>query len=205
MAVSFSFPCNSTQSAPQQRFPEINRILKIELWPVFGHKPIIKYWLEIHLGEGNGASLQYSCLENPMDRGAWWAAVHGVTKSRTRLNDFTFTFYFHALEKAMATHSSVLAWRIPGMGGAWWASVYGVTQSRTRLRWLSSRNSPNYWIYMKFPLCCLDLKGQITLDLGPVHLVWIMFICKSSQHYWYISNWISQNDCCFFNFQLKSF
>ena len=83
-------------------------------------------------------------------------------------------------------------------GGAWWASVYGVTQSRTQLRWLSSRNSPNYWIYMKFPLCCLDLKGQITLDLGPVHLVWIMFICKSSQHYWYISNWISQNDCCFF-------
>ena len=49
-----------------------------------------------------------------MDRGAWWAAVHGVTKSRTRLSDFTFTFLFHALEKEMATHSSVLAWRIPG-------------------------------------------------------------------------------------------
>ena len=68
------------------------------------------------LAEGNGAPLQYSCLENPMDRGAWWAAVHGVTKSRTRLSDFTFTFHFHALEKEMATHSSVLAWRIPGMG-----------------------------------------------------------------------------------------
>ena len=67
-------------------------------------------------GEGNGTPLQYSCLENPMDAGAWQAAVQGVAKSRTRLNDFTFTFHFHALEKEMATHSSVLAWRIPGMG-----------------------------------------------------------------------------------------
>ena len=65
-------------------------------------------------GEGNGNPLQYSCLENPMDGGAWWAAVHGVAKSQTRLSDFTFTFHFHALEKEMATHSSVLAWRIPG-------------------------------------------------------------------------------------------
>ena len=71
-----------------------------------------------HLGEGDGTPLQYSCLENPMDGGAWWAAVHGVTKSRTRLSDFTFTFtfHFHALEKEMVTHSSVLAWRIPGTG-----------------------------------------------------------------------------------------
>ena len=67
-------------------------------------------------GEGNGTPLQYSCLENPMDGGAWWATVHGVTKSWTRLSDFTFTFHFHALEKEMATHSSVLAWRIPGTG-----------------------------------------------------------------------------------------
>ena len=65
-------------------------------------------------GEGNGAPLQHSCLENPMDGGAWWAAAHGITKSQTRLRDFTFTFHFHALEKEMATHSSVLAWRIPG-------------------------------------------------------------------------------------------
>ena len=67
-------------------------------------------------GEGNGTPLQYSCLENPMDEGAWWAAAHGVAKSRTRLSSFTFTFHFHALEKEMAPHSSVLAWRIPGMG-----------------------------------------------------------------------------------------
>ena len=66
--------------------------------------------------QGNGTPLQYSCLDNPMDGGAWWAAVHGVAKSRTWLSDFTFTFHFNALEKEMATHSSVLAWRIPGMG-----------------------------------------------------------------------------------------
>ena len=75
-----------------------------------------KTYLLLSLGEGNGTPLQYSCLENPMDRGAWWAAVRGVAKSRTRLSDFTFTFHFQALEKEMATHSSVLAWRIPGMG-----------------------------------------------------------------------------------------
>ena len=66
------------------------------------------------VGEGNGNPLQYSCLETPMDGGAWLAAVHGVAKSWTRLSDFTFTLHFHALEKEMATHSSVLAWRIPG-------------------------------------------------------------------------------------------
>ena len=68
------------------------------------------------LGEGNGTPLQYFCLENPMDGGAWWAAVNGVTESQTRLSDFTFTYHFHALEKEMATDSSVLAWRIPGTG-----------------------------------------------------------------------------------------
>ena len=67
-------------------------------------------------GEGNGNPLRYLYLENPMDGGAWWAAVYGVAKSRTRLSDFTFTFHFHALEKAMAPHSSTLTWRIPGTG-----------------------------------------------------------------------------------------
>ena len=67
-------------------------------------------------GEGNGTPLQYSCLENPMDGGAWWAAVHGVAQSQIRLSGFTFTFHFHALEKEMATHSSVLSWRVPGTG-----------------------------------------------------------------------------------------
>ena len=77
---------------------------------------MLHYFLRIAVtkGEGNGTPLQYSCLGNPMDRGAWQAAVHGVAKSQTRLSDFTFTFHFHALEKEMGTHSSVLAWRIPG-------------------------------------------------------------------------------------------
>ena len=69
-----------------------------------------------YIGEGNGTPLQCSCLENPMDGRAWWAAVHRVAESQTRLSDFTCTFHFHALEKEMATHSGVLAWRIPGMG-----------------------------------------------------------------------------------------
>ena len=68
------------------------------------------------VGAGNGTPLQYSCLENPMGGGAWWAAVHGIAKSQTGLSNFTFTFHFHSLEKEMATHSSVLAWRIPGAG-----------------------------------------------------------------------------------------
>ena len=67
-------------------------------------------------GDGNGTPLQYSCLQNPMDGGAWWAAVHEVAEGRTRLSYFTFTFHFPALEKEMATHSSVLAWRIPETG-----------------------------------------------------------------------------------------
>ena len=74
-----------------------------------------------------------------MDGGAWWAVVHGVAKSRTRLSDFTFTFHFHSLEKEMATHSSVLAWRIPRR--AWWAAVSGVAQSQTQLMRLSSSSS----------------------------------------------------------------
>ena len=83
-------------------------------------------WLTVILiGEGNGTPLQYSCLENPMDGGAWWAAVHGVAKSWTLLSDFTFTFHFHALEKEMAAHSSVLAWRIPGTGEPGWLPSLG--------------------------------------------------------------------------------
>ena len=78
--------------------------------------------------EGNGTPLKYSCLENPMDRGAWWAAVHGVARSQTRLSDFIFTFHFHALEKEMATHSSDLAWRIPGMGSLVGCHLWGRTE-----------------------------------------------------------------------------
>ena len=86
-----------------------------------GNQISSKSWLDFksnlvgRWGEGNGTPLQYSCLENPMDGGAWWATVHGVAGSQTRLSDLTFTFHVHALEKDMATHSSVLAWRIPRM------------------------------------------------------------------------------------------
>ena len=80
-------------------------------------------------GEGNGTLLQYSCLENPTDGGAWWAAVYAVAQSTTRLSNFNFTFHFHVLEKEMATHSSVLAWRIPGTGEP--AGLWGGTESDT--------------------------------------------------------------------------
>ena len=82
----------------------------------YNQNPQIKVSVVNIFGEGNGTPLQYSCLANPMDRGAWWAAVHGVATSQTQLSNFTFTFHFHALEKEMAIHSSVLAWRIPGIG-----------------------------------------------------------------------------------------
>ena len=120
-------------------------------------------------GEGNGTPLQYSCLENPMDGGAWWAAVHGVAKSRTRLSDFTFPFHFHALEKEMATHSSVLAWRIPGRG-ALWTAVYGVTQSRTRLKPRSSSSSKTSTSFFLFIISQLVLM-QILATSAYIFLV----------------------------------
>ena len=83
----------------------------------------------IIIREGNGTPLQYSCLENPMDRGAWKDAVHGVAEGWTRLSDLAFTFHFHALEKEMATHSSVLAWRIPGTGSLVGCHLWGRTES----------------------------------------------------------------------------
>ena len=117
------------------------------------------------LGESNGTPLQCSCLENPMDRGAWWATVHGVAKSWTRLSDSTFTFHFHALEKEMATHSSVLAWRIPGTAGP-----DGVAQSRTRLKRLSSSSSS---VYMSVVL-------SISLSSFPLFVhKFILYICIS--------------------------
>ena len=85
------------------------------------------------MGEGNGNPLQYSCLENPMGRGAWYAALYGVAKNQTWLSDFTFTFHFHALEKDMATHSSVLAWRIPGIGEP--GGLLSVGSHRVRHDW----------------------------------------------------------------------
>ena len=101
----------------------------------------------VRVGEGNDTPLQYSCLENPMDGGAWWAAAHRVAKSWTRLSDFTFTFHFHALEKEMATHSSVPAWRIPGTGEPGGLPSLG-SHSRTRLKRLSSRLSSHVRVFV---------------------------------------------------------
>ena len=109
-----------------------------------------------------------------MDRGAWWAAVHGVAKSRTRLSDFTLTFHFHALEKEMATHSSVLAWKNPMDGGACWAAVYGVAQSRTRLKRLSSSSSSMvYHRILNIVLCAV----QWELLVYPLYIYIKFYIC----------------------------
>ena len=88
------------------------------------------------LGEGNGTPLQYSCLENPMDGGAWWAAVHKVAKSRTRLSDFNFTFHFSlsCIGEGNGNPLQCSCLENPRDGGAWWAAVYGVAQSWTRLK-----------------------------------------------------------------------
>ena len=93
--------------------------MAVFLFPVvYSRFSLVTYFIHSNVcfAEGNGNPLQYSCLENPMDRGAWWAAFHGVARSWTQLSDFTFTFHFLALEKEMAIHYSVLAWRIPGTG-----------------------------------------------------------------------------------------
>ena len=114
LRVSFSLRC----LLPTSFFP-----MSFNWWKLCCLSYILSHILDFDycilmkdFGEGNGTPLQYSCLENPMDGGAWWAAIHGVAKSWTQLSNFTFTFHFHALEKEMAIHSSVLAWRIPGTG-----------------------------------------------------------------------------------------
>ena len=120
---------------------------------------------------------KYSCLENPMGGGAWWAAVHGVTKSQTRLSNFTFTFHFHALEKEMATHSSVLAWRIPGTVEPGGLSSMGSHRFRHNwsdlavavchiiflifLNYLDSLSPNNFWVTIMgetFIRCCVSFK-----------------------------------------------
>ena len=111
-------------------------------------------WLGVikYTGEGNGTPLQYSCLENPTDGGAWWAAVHGIAKNRTRLSDFTFTFHFHALEKELATNSSVLAWRIPGTGEP--GGLPSMGSHRVGHDWSDSSSSSSVFsVNPKFPNC----------------------------------------------------
>ena len=104
----------------------------------------ISLWRESFLLPYNGTPLQYSCLENPMDGRAWWAAVHGVTKSQTRLNNFPFTFHFSlsCMGEGNGNPLQCSCLENPRDGGAWWAAVYGVAQSQTQLKWLSSSSIP---------------------------------------------------------------
>ena len=106
-------------------------------------------------GEGTGTPLHYSCLKNPTGGGAWWAAVHGVAKSQAQLSDFPFTFHFPALEKEMATHSSVLAWRIPGRGEPGGLPSRG-SQSRTQLKRLKQQQREGN----RAQRCCSRLLGR---------------------------------------------
>ena len=124
------------------------------------------------IGEGNGNPLQCSCLENPMDRGAWWAAVRGVPRSQTQLSDFTLFFHFHALEKEMATHSSVFAWRIPGTGEPGGLPSTGSHRVGQDWSWLSSSSSSNIHITMLF-------SHIIPPSPSPTVQMSVLYICVS--------------------------
>ena len=131
-----------------------------------------------HSGLGFKTSCQYSCLENPMERGAWWASVHGVSKSQTRLSDFTFTFHFHALQKEMATHSSVLAWRIPGTeepGGLPSLGSHRVGHDWSDLAAVAVTELTDAWVFsVQILLCFLsqfiewELASEEVLEMFPL-------------------------------------
>ena len=120
--IFFIFPVTSGNSVSQPFATVYQASLQLPKSFPFPHLPL--FFTSSFLEEGNDTPLQYSRLENPMDGGAWWAAVHGVANSRTRLSDFTFTFHFHALEKEMAPTPVFLPGEFQGRG-AWWAAVYG--------------------------------------------------------------------------------
>ena len=125
------------------------------------------------MGEGNGTPLQYSCLENPMDRGAWWAAVHGVSKSWTRLSDFTFMHWRRKWQPAPVF--------LPGESqgrGAWWAAIYGVAQGRTQLKWLSSSSLSSFGHHKFLWLCVWScfINKSICISVFRVHMWVILYL-----------------------------
>ena len=127
------FPCWYLGSTPHptSTVDPVHALHFYECHTILSENHLFLRLLSSPCGESNGTPLQYSCLENPMDGGAWWATVREVAKSRTWLSDFTFTFHFHALEKEMATRSSVLAWRIPGTGSLVGCRLWGRTELDT--------------------------------------------------------------------------
>ena len=127
--------------------------------------------------EGDGTPLQYSCLENPMDRGAWWAAVHGVAEGRTQLSDLLSLFTFMHWRREW--QPTPVFWPGESQGwGAWWAAVYGVAQSWTWLKRLSSSSSSNT---KSIGICHLEsMIVNILLYLPSVHL-----------SFWCISDWVA--------------
>ena len=140
----------------------------VAFYQFFNHK---HYMLTFYyrMREGNGTPLQYSCLENPMDGGAWWAAVHGVAKSRTRLRDFSFTFHFSlsCIGEGNGNPLKCSCLENPMDGGAWWAAVYGVAQSQTRLKQLSSSSSSRETlVHFHLPTFTLYLPIWTFLKLG---------------------------------------
>ena len=128
-------------------------------------------------GEGNGTPLQYSCLENPMDGGAWEAAVHGVTKSRTRLSDFTFTFPLSCIGEGNGNPLQCSCLENPRDGGAWWAAVYGAAQSWTRLKRLSSSSSSSMYVKVTqlWPTLCNPMDSIVHGILQARILEWVAF------------------------------
>ena len=135
-------------------------------WGLFPpcYLPRAKLWW----GEGNGDPLQYSCLENPMGGGAWWAAVHGVAKSQTRLSDFTFTFHFSlsCTGEGNGNPLQCSCLENPRDGGAWRAAVYGVARSRTRLKRLSSSSSSSIDSESLKILCIANISHGLKFDIS---------------------------------------
>ena len=128
-------------------------------------------------GEGNGTPLQYSCLINPMDGGACWAAVHGVARSWTRLSDSAVTFHFHSLEKEMTTHSSVLAWRIPGTGEPGGLSSMG--SHRVRHNWSDLAAAAGFPVHHQFPEFIQTHVHRVGDAIQPSHPVNVKRQCQS--------------------------
>ena len=144
-----------------------------------------------------------------MDGGTWWAAVHGVANSQIWLRDFTFTFHIHALEKEMATHSSVLAWRISGTVEPGGLPSMGSQQSRTRLKWLIISHLNVLRIFLDYSLCCFSSSSAVLLPLLQYKLneaeefillmpTLYIFLIWQISNVFYLAEWIKEymHGCC---------